>query len=120
MGGVIHIPPGPDSLRSMESQPFFDSQVFINMRYVISESRLERMFNNYMDSQYDLTYDSSPREFVDKNGDIFGFMILYYQFDYVDYSTEYTLNQMFGELTDELLLSYLREKFPDIRIDGIE
>lgn len=93
------------------------------MRYVISESRLERIFNNYMDSQYDLKFTTSPQEFVDKfvdkNGDIFGIMISY-QFEYVDYPTEYTLNEMFGELTNELLLHYLRERFPDVRIDGIE
>jgi hypothetical protein len=44
------------------------------MEYVISESRLERIFKNFMDSQYDLTYDSKPREFVDKNGEVFGFV----------------------------------------------
>jgi hypothetical protein len=27
---------------------------------------------------------------------------------------------MFGELTNELLLHYFRERFPDLKIDGIE
>jgi len=89
------------------------------MRYVISESRLERIFNDYMDSVYDLTFDSAPREFVDKNGEVFG-LTIQYQFYYADYPTEYTLNEMFGELTNELLVRYLRERFPDTRIDGIE
>jgi hypothetical protein len=89
------------------------------MRYVISESRLERIFNDYMDSVYDLTYDSKPREFVDKNGEVFG-LTVQHQFYYADYPTEYSLNQMFGELTDELLVRYLRERFPGISIDGIE
>jgi hypothetical protein len=89
------------------------------MRYVISESRLERIFNDYMDSVYDLTFDSAPREFVDKNGEVFG-LTIQYQFYYADYATEYTLNEMFGELTNELLVRYLRERFPDVRIDGIE
>ena len=89
------------------------------MRYIISESRLERIFNDYMDSVYDLTYDSAPREFVDKNGEVFG-LTIQHQFYYADYPTEYTLNEMFGELTNELLVHYLRERFPDVRIDGIE
>jgi len=72
-----------------------------------------------MDSQYDLTYDRAPREFVDKNGEVFG-LTIQYQFYYADYQTEYSLNQMFGELTNELLVRYLRERFSDTRIDGIE
>ena len=96
------------------------------MRYIISESRLERIFNNFMDSQYDLKFDSSPREFVDKNGEIFGYLLFNSMkhkskhFYYEDYKMEYSLNQMFGELTNELLLHYLRERFPGISIDGIE
>jgi hypothetical protein len=89
------------------------------MEYTISENRLRNLFVNYMDSQYDLKYDSAPREFVDKNGDVFGLTISH-QFYYGDYPTEYSLNEMFGELTDDLLLHYLRERFPDITIDGIE
>ncbi len=93
------------------------------MKYIISENRLVGIFENFMDSQYDLKFTTSPQgfvdKFVDKNGDIFGIMISY-QFEYIDYSTEYSLNQMFGELTNELLLHYLRERFPDITIDGIE
>ena len=79
-----------------------------------------------MDSQYDLTYDSASREFMDKNGEIFGYLLFNSMirkskhFYYGEYSTEYTLNQMFGELTNELLLHYFRERFPDLKIDGIE
>ena len=72
-----------------------------------------------MDSQYDLRYYSSLRKFMDKNGDRFG-IILSYQFYYADDSTEYSLTEMFGELTNELLLHYFRERFPDLKIDGIE
>ena len=92
------------------------------MEYTITENRLRKLFVNFMDSQYDLKFITSQEfvdKFVDKNGDIFGIMISY-QFEYIDYSTEYSLNQMFGELTNELLLHYLRERFPDITIDGIE
>jgi hypothetical protein len=88
------------------------------MEYTISENRLRKIFINYMDSQYDLKYDSAPREFVDKNGEVFG-LTIQYQFYYADYPTEYSLNEMFGELTNELLLQYLKERFPDITIDGV-
>ena len=79
-----------------------------------------------MDSQYDLRYVKSTREFVDKDGEIFGYPLfntMEYKsknFYYGDYKTEYLLNGMFGELTNELLLYYLRERFPDVNIDGIE
>jgi hypothetical protein len=89
------------------------------MEYTISENRLRKLFVNYMDSQYDLKYDSAPREFVDKNGDVFGYTIQHH-FYYANYPTEYPLNEMFGELTNELLLHYLRERFPDVIIDGID
>jgi len=89
------------------------------MEYTISENRLRNLFVNYMDSQYDLKYDSAHREFVDKNGEVFG-LTIQHQFYYADYPTEYSLTEMFGELTDELLVRYLRERFPDTRIDGIE
>ena len=75
-----------------------------------------------MDSVYDLKCDYDSREFVDKNGGEFGYFLTRKskQFYYADYPTEYTLNQMFGELTNELLIHYLRERFPDVRIDGVE
>jgi hypothetical protein len=72
-----------------------------------------------MDSQYDLKYNGGTREIVDKGGDVFGYFIqnhFYYGF----IQTEYSLNEMFGELTNELLFHYLRERFPDVIIDGIE
>jgi hypothetical protein len=100
--------------------------IFINMEYTISENRLRNLFVNYMDSQYDLRYDKSTREFVGKDGEIFGYLLfnsMEYKsknFYYGDYKTEYSLNEMFGELTNELLLNYFRERFPVITIDGIE
>jgi hypothetical protein len=96
------------------------------MEYSITENRLRKVFVNFMDSQYDLRYDKSTREFVGKDGEIFGYLLfntLEYKskhFYYGDYKTEYSLTQMFGELTNELLLHYFRERFPDITIDGIE
>jgi hypothetical protein len=89
------------------------------MEYTISENRLRKLFVNYMDSQYDLKSNRITREFVGKDGEVFG-GIINNHFYYADYPTEYSLNEMFGELTNELLLHYLRERFPDITIDGIE
>jgi hypothetical protein len=100
------------------------------MEYSINENRLRKLFINFMDSQYDLTYDSKPREFLGKDGEVFGFVAFNSMkhtskhtskhFYYGDYKTEYFLNEMFGELTNELLLHYFRERFPDLKIDGIE
>ena len=96
------------------------------MKYTISENRLRKVFINYMESQYDLNYDRNTREFKVvtpiSDGDmvdIFGY-ILNRHFYYGDYSTEYVLNELFGNKTNELLLDYLRDKFPNIEIEGIE
>jgi hypothetical protein len=43
-----------------------------------------------------------------------------HQFYYLDYSTEYSLNEMFGEITPELLFNYLKKEFPGIKIGGVE
>jgi hypothetical protein len=89
------------------------------MEYTISENRLRNLFVNYMDTQYELEYDAGPREFTDKNSEVFGYLIQN-QFYYGFIQTEYSLNELFGELTNELLFHYLRERFPDVIIDGIE
>ena len=110
----------------MSPLPKGKEDIFINMEYSINENRLRKLFINFMDSQYDLTYDSKPREFLGKDGEVFGFVAFNSMkhtskhFYYGDYKTEYFLNEMFGELTNELLLHYFRERFPDLKIDGIE
>lgn len=91
------------------------------MEYTITENRLRKLFVNYMDSMYNLKYKGSTREFVDKSGDVFGYVLtIDTHFYYSDLKTENSLDGMFGELTNELLLHYLRERFPDVGIDGIE
>ena len=94
------------------------------MEYTITENRLQKLFVNYMDSQYDLKYDYDSRVFVGKDGAEFGYFFTpkSKHFTYSNYPTdvEYSLTQMFGELTNELLFRYLRERFPDITIGGIE
>jgi hypothetical protein len=37
--------------------------VFMNMKYIITESRLQDIFDRYMESTYDLRYYSEAREF---------------------------------------------------------
>ena len=56
------------------NEGFFILWVFMNMRYIITESRLQDIFDRYMESTYDLRYYSDTREFrVGKRlGPIFG------------------------------------------------
>jgi hypothetical protein len=92
------------------------------MKYTISESRLMEIFKNFMDLRYGfLEYRHETREFIDKEGDVFGYIMgVDHQFYYLDYSTEYSLNEMFGEITPELLFNYLKKEFPGIKIGGVE
>lgn len=91
------------------------------MRYIITESRLDKIFEKYMESTYDLHYYSESREFRVKVrwGEIFG--DLWEQRFYYSYrSDEELLKGMFGNVTNKLLLDYLRKKFPKVVIMGIE
>ena len=89
------------------------------MKYFITENRLNRVFESFMDFQFDLTYNYDFDEFTTKDGDIFGYLIDS-EFFYGFFSGENTLHSMFGDATDELLLNYLRDRFPDIEIDGVD
>jgi len=89
------------------------------MKYIIRESRLEGLFERYMDSYFDLKYNPMTREFRSRVGDTFGDLING-RFYYGSYSTELFLNTMFGDITNDLLDDYLRKRFPDIDIRGVE
>ena len=91
------------------------------MKYIIRESRLEDIFERYMESTYDLKFYNSTREFRMKEwfGQIFG-DLWEQRFYYGNNLEENSLKSMFGEATNKLLLNYLRKKFPDIEIDGVE
>ena len=91
------------------------------MKYIISESRLQDIFDRYMELTYDLRYYSEDREFrvKERRGYIFG-DFWEQRFFYAYLSDEEFLKSMFGEDTNKLLLNYLRKKFPDIEIDGVE
>ena len=88
------------------------------MKYSITENRLNRVFKSYMDFQFDLTYDYDINEFTTKDGDIFGYLIDS-EFFYGFFHEEKSIYPMFGDATDELLLNYLRDRFPELEIEGI-
>ena len=91
------------------------------MKYIITESRLQDIFDRYMESTYDLKFYSFSREFRvgERLGHIFG-DLWEQRFYYGNNLEENSLKAMFGEDTNKLLLNYLRKKFPDIEIDGVE
>ena len=90
------------------------------MRYIISENRLYDIFERYMESTYDLRYYSEAREFRVKVrwGTIFG-DFWEQRFFYSYQSDEEFLKSMFGDGANKLLLTYLRNKFPEVGIRGI-
>ena len=90
------------------------------MRYVITESRLYDIFERYMESTYDLQYYYATREFRIKErlGRIFG-DFWDQRFFYAYESEEDSLKSIFGEDTNKLLLTYLRNKFPEVGIRGV-
>ena len=91
------------------------------MRYIITESRLYDIFEKYMESTYDLYYYSDTREFRMKErlGRIFG-DLWEQRFYYGNSLEENLLKAMFGDATNKLLLNYLRRKFPEVEIEGVE
>ena len=91
----------------------------MNMKYIISEGRLEDLFEKYMNSNFDLKYNPKTHEFRSRVGESFGDLIKG-RFYYGSYSMELFLNTMFGDITNDLLDDYLRKKFPDIGIKGVE
>jgi hypothetical protein len=97
--------------------PTFKEEV---MRYIITESRLYDIFEKYMESTYDLHYFSFTREFRVKEilGNIFG-DLWEQRFFYAYQSEEALLKAMFGDDTNKLLLTYLRNKFPEVGIRGV-
>ena len=90
------------------------------MKYIIRESRLQDIFDRYMESTYDLRYYGFTREFRMKEmlGKIFG-DFWEQRFFYAYESEEALLKAMFGDDTNKLLLTYLRKKFPEVGIRGV-
>ena len=96
------------------------------MKYIITEDRLQNVFNRFIKTIYeDIIYNSATKEFIStKDGDVLGY-VLYPRFGdghffYADYSIERYINLMFGDRTNELLMTYLNSNFPGVNIKGIE
>jgi hypothetical protein len=89
------------------------------MKIIITENRLDNVFMKYMDLQHDLSYNIKTREFIDIYNNIFGYVIngIFY---YNDLSTELNLEGFFGNKTNKMLKTYLRDRFPDTPIYSIE
>ena len=92
----------------------------MNMKYIISESRLQDIFDMYMDTQYGLTYNWKEREFRTERGDIFGDLWRDNRFYFAYDSDPRLLKSMFDNSMYKLMLNYLRNRFPELEIDGIE
>ncbi len=90
------------------------------MKYIITENKLNSIFSKYMDSAYDLKYSRPTREFIDKNDDVFGYLLQKTHFYYGVFGEEDTLYRMFGDNVDELLFQYLINRFPEVQITEVE
>lgn len=91
------------------------------MKYIISESRLQYIFDRYMESEHDLRYFPNTRSFIGREMGGNGFGQLFANRFFYEKNSEMELLQgMFGKDTNKLLLNYLRNKFPDVKIKGIE
>ena len=70
-----------------------------------------------MDRYLRLSYDPITKEFYDNN------KVIGYKsgngFTYSGYRDEDILHSLFGEKTNEILLSYLNKKFPELTINRI-
>ena len=91
----------------------------MNMRYIITESRLDDIFGKYIDSQYGLVWDKRLKQFDLPNGEPFG-NIFEKHFYYEDNRDKNLLRSMFGDNADKLMFAYIRKKFPNVRITGAE
>lgn len=89
------------------------------MKLIITENKLYSVFVKYMDSQMDLSYNIRSKEFIDKNNKSFGWLNGH-QFLYGELSDELSLKGFFGSKTNKMLLTYLRDRFPDTTIHSIE
>jgi hypothetical protein len=87
------------------------------MKYIISENKLSKVFDNFMDHKFNLSLNG-PKMLVSKNGEVFGYigdsLILYVQ----SYPGK-ILYTFFGDRANDLLYEYLHNKFPDIGIDAV-
>jgi len=87
------------------------------MKYIISENKLSKVFNNFMDHKFNLSLNG-PKMLASKNGEVFGYIgdshILYVQ----SYPGK-ILYTFFGDRASDLLYEYLHNRFPGIGIDAV-
>jgi hypothetical protein len=89
------------------------------MKYIISEGRLEDIFEKYIDSQYGLVFDKRLKSFETRDGEDFGdvFEKVFYYSDTIDKGI---LKSMFGDNADKLMFDYIRRRFPKVKIIAVE
>jgi hypothetical protein len=89
------------------------------MKYIIRESRLEDIFEKYIDSQYGLVFDKRLKSFETRDGEDFGdvFEKVFYYSDTIDKGI---LKSMFGDNADKLMFDYIRRRFPKVKIIAVE
>jgi hypothetical protein len=89
------------------------------MKYIISESRLEDVFEKYIDSQYGLVWNKRLKQFDLPDGELFG-DIFEKHFYFEDSKDVHLLRSMFGDNADKLMFDYIRKRFPNVKITGVE
>ena len=89
------------------------------MKYIISKSRLDDIFEKYIDSQYGLVYNKRLKSFETRDGEDFG-SVFEKHFYYSDTTDKYLLRSMFGNNADKLMLDYIRKRFPNVKITAVE
>jgi hypothetical protein len=93
------------------------------MKYIIRESRLDDLFEKYIDSQYGLVlinfFDKRLKSFKTRDGEDFGdvFEKVFYYSDTIDRGI---LDSMFGDNADKLMFDYIRRRFPKVKIVAVE
>ena len=91
----------------------------MNMKYIISESRLDDLFEKYIDSQYGLVYNKRLKSFETRDGEDFG-SVFEKHFYYSDTTDRSLLKSMFGDNDDKLMFDYIRRRFPKVKIICVE
>lgn len=90
--------------------------IYIDMKLIITENKLYNLFVKYMDSQYDLSYDNTTGALIDKDDNVFGYVIRG-KFIHDD---SLSLEGFFGNKTNKMLKTYLNDKFPGTPIHSIK
>lgn len=90
------------------------------MKILITESRMYDAFVKYINHRTNLIYDPEHKEFqnLKSHGDVFGWKNGK-SFIFTSYDTEDELESIFGESSNDLMLRYLQDNFPEAGIEDI-